>query len=915
MSNIKYFILPFALLMVSQLLLAQKKALQLEDYDQWHRIVSVALSDDGQWMTYGLRPNGGDDTLKVKDLNDHKVVHSIPFAGRPVFSENSQWLAYIIQPNEKEQEKLKKSRKAAFNKAELLNLSTGDKKTYERAESMAFTKDGRFFALLRKKPEADKSKHKGQDLLLKNLQTGVEMNIGNVTEYAFNQKGTQLAYLVDAADQVGNGLYVLDLNSNIMHALDTDAKTYSQLAWDDKNAHRSSWSAKGNRLAVLKGEEADTLAHAVHSLLVFSGLNEGEPQKTVFEPKDASNFPQNMVISSNGELNFSENGQIVLFGMDEQEEKKEMSKDTLPNVDVFHWKDERINTVQQRRANRNKRFSYLCSFSLSDKKFTRLADEKMRMVLPSRHSQYWVGRDEKPYISDVNWGVSPADLYRVSLTDGKGKAFAKEVKRPVGYSPDGRYYLYQLDGQLHVYDLEQDKISTISKSAPVSFVDADHPYPHENPPYGVEGWTKDGKGVIVNHKYDLWYLSLDGQKATNITKGVGDKEEIEFNYVPLDPEAEYIDTQAPMLLSAYGEWTKKSGYFNLDMGKKPEKIVFDDKSIGRVQKARLADRLAFTQQTFVDFPDYYISNRNFENITKVTDANPQQKDYAWGSKVLVDYTNSKGEKLQGTLTLPPDYEPGKKYPMVVYFYEKMSQRHHAYSMPVYDDRPHASMYASNGYLFFMPDNVYEEGRPGTSALDCITSAVQKVIDLGYADPEKIGLQGHSWGGYQSSFILTQTDLFACVVTGAPPTDLESFYNNIYGNTGTNHVGIMEIGQVRMGRGVTPWSHREIYQRENPMFHAPNISTPFMILHGTRDGAVDWTQGLEFYNAARRLGKEVIFLSYPGEPHHLRNEYNQKDFQTRMKQYFDHYLMDKPAPQWLKEGIPHLEKVYDKAGQD
>lgn len=915
MSIIRHLLLSCSLLLVSQVMLAQKKKLQIDDYDQWNRIVSVALSDNGQWMTYGLRPNGGDDTLKVKNLNDQKTAYSIPFASGPVFSDNSQWLAYIIQPNEKEREKLRKSRKTAFNQAELLNLATGEKKTYERAETMVFSNDSRFFALLRKKPEADKSKHQGQDLLLKNLLSGAEMNIGNVAEYAFNKKGTQLAYSVDAADQIGNGVYVLDLNSFSLQVLDTDAKNYSQLAWDDKNTNRINWEQKGDRLAVLKGEKVDTLIHNVNSLLVFTDLDKTEPHKMVFDPNADADFPENMVISSNGALRFSDNGQLVLFGIDDQEIKKKMSKDTLPNVDVFHWKDEYINTVQQRRANRNKRFTYLSSFSLQDKKFTRLADEKMRTVLSSRHSKYWVGRDEKPYTNDVNWGVSPADLYRVDLKGGKGKAFARQVKRPLGYSPDGRFYLFQLNKQLHVYDLDNDQLTTISKSAPVSFVNVDHPYPHEKPPYGLEGWTKDGKGLIVNHKYDLWYLSLDGKKATNLTKGMGEKEEIKFNYTPLDPEEEYIDTDTPMLLAAYGEWTKKSGYFSLQMGKKPQKILFEDKSIGSIRKARLANQLIFSQQTFVDFPDYYVSNSAFENIKKITDANPQQKDYAWGSKVLVDYTNSKGERLQATLTLPPDYEPGKQYPMVVYFYEKMSQRHHSYSMPRYDDRPHASMYASNGYLFLMPDNVYEVGRPGTSALDCITSAVQKVIDMGYADPEKIGLQGHSWGGYQSSFILTQTDMFACVVTGAPPTDLESFYNNIYGNTGTNHTGIMEIGQVRMGRGVTPWSHREIYQRENPMYHAPNISTPFMILHGTKDGAVDWTQGLEFYNAARRLGKEVIFLSYPGEPHHLRNEYNQKDFQVRMKQYFDHYLMDQAAPDWLKNGIPHLEKVFNKAGQD
>ncbi len=911
----KNTLLALVFILGAQFGFSQKKSLQLKDYEQWHRIVSVDLSNNGNWMTYGLRPNGGDDTLKIKDLNASMDKYSIPFASRPIFSENSEWLAYIIQPNEKERKKLSKSRKPVFNKGELLNLSNGKKTTYERAQSMAFSNDGSYFAILRKKVAEDKSKHKGQDLILKNLATGFDLNIGNVTEYAFNKRGDMLAYLVDASDKIGNGIYLMDLNSGTVKALDSDQKTYSGLSWDGKNSHRSEWNNKGRQLAALKGEKADTIVHSVNSLLVFSDVASSSPKKAMLEPAEESSFPENMIISSNGAIRWSQDGQMVFFGIDDQEEKQKLDKDTLPNVDVFHWNDERINTVQQRRANRNKRFTYLCSFDLTDKKFSRLANKEMRSVLASQHNQYWVGRNEKPYINDVNWGVSPADLYRVDLKTGASKVFAKQVKRPLGYSPDGRMYLYQLDKHLHVYDLDKDKTTTISKSAKVSFVNEDHPYPHEKPPYGLAGWTKDGNGVIVNHKYDLWHLALDGSKAENLTRGMGDKEEIRLRYASLDRDERYIDTDKEMMLSAYGEWTKKSGYFSLSKGNKPEKLLFEDKSISRPRKARLADRIIFTQQTFTDFPDYYASNCQFQDAQKVTNANPQQKDFAWGSKVLVDYKNSKGEKLQATLTLPPNYEPGKKYPMVVYFYEKMSQRHHSYSMPVYDDRPHASTYSSNGYLFLMPDNVYEEGRPGTSALDCITAATQKVIDMGYADPDKIGLQGHSWGGYQSSFILTQTDMFACVVTGAPPTDLESFYNNIYGNTGTNHSGIMEIGQVRMGRGVTPWSQRAIYQRENPMFHAPKISTPFMILHGTKDGAVDWTQGLEFYNAARRLGKEVIFLSYPGEPHHLRNEYNQKDFQTRMKQYFDHYLMDKPAPKWMIKGIPHLEKVYEKAGQD
>jgi dipeptidyl aminopeptidase/acylaminoacyl peptidase len=361
-------------------------------------------------------------------------------------------------------------------------------------------------------------------------------------------------------------------------------------------------------------------------------------------------------------------------------------------------------------------------------------------------------------------------------------------------------------------------------------------------------------------------------------------------------------------LAAYGLWTKKSGYWRLPASGKPAPLIWEDQAIGQVEKAVKADRVMFTRQTFSEFPDHWVATSAFASPKKVTDANPQLKDFVWSSgKVLIDYTNSKGQRLQGTLTLPANYERGKKYPMLVYFYEIMSNTHHRFALPVYDDRPHISTYASNGYLVLQPDVVYQIGRPGTSAVDCVTSAVKKVIELGYADPAHIGLQGHSWGGYQSSYIVTQTDMFAAVVTGAPPTNLVSFYDELYKQTGTVQQGIMEVGQVRMGRDSTPWTAEAQYEDQSPVHNVEDIKTPFLILHGTADGAVDWHQGLEYFNAARRNGKEVILLSYPDEPHHLAKKENQKDFQVRMRQFFDHYLKGTPSPKWMTEGVPQVRK--------
>lgn len=908
---IKYLTFLMVMLQGFGLFAQQKKVLSLSDYEKWSRITRASLSGDGNWVVHGLQPNGGDETLYLQDLRTDSISE-VKYANNGVFSDNSQWVYYYINPSKAEAKKAREARRELSNTLVVKNLQTGEESKYERVNRAEFTTDGQFLAIHRRKNPDDKSRHAGSDLILLELKSKKLLNIGNVSQFSFNRIANKMAYTVDADGKVGNGLYMVDLPSMNIQVLDSDTSQYASLIWDDAQSLKSEWGSKGKTLAVLKGITDSKKTLRENSVLVLRNMGQKDFKKTEYTTQNFENFPKTFVITELGALRFSNDGSQVFIGIKEQESVLKLSKDTVANVDVWHWKDEMIQSVQIRRANMLRRQTYQSSILLDNGQFVQYGDDNFRSIAMSKNARYAIARNDRDYVTDVSWGESVSDLYRVDLKTGEKVLFAKGITRVYGSSPDGKHYLYFDNDNIHVYDVNTNKSTDISAKSGVSFLDIDHPYPNANPTYGIAGFTKDGKSVVVNHTFDLYLISLDGSKSENLTKGLGDKESIRFRYVNLDPQEEYIDTKAPILLSAYGEWTKKTGYFSVQTGQEPKQIVYEDRSYGRPLKADYANKVFYTLQSFVDFPDYYVSDLNFSSPRKVTNANPQQAEYAWGSKKLVDYTNSRGIKLQGTLTLPANYEPGKKYPMVVYFYEKMSQNHHQYSMPVYDDRPHISYYSSNGYIVLQPDNVYEEGRPGTSALDCITSAVQEVIRLGYADPDNIGLQGHSWGGYQSSFILTQTDLFKCVVTGAPPTNLEGFYNNLYGSTGTNHHGITEIGQIRMGRNVTPWSNREAYQRENPMFHADKITTPFMILHGTVDGAVDWAQGMEFYNAARRLGKEVIFLSYPGEDHHLANEANTKDFQLRMKQYFDHYLKGTEAPEWMIDGIPNLQKLYDKA---
>jgi dipeptidyl aminopeptidase/acylaminoacyl peptidase len=620
------------------------------------------------------------------------------------------------------------------------------------------------------------------------------------------------------------------------------------------------------------------------------------------------------VLSELSGLTWSRDASRIFVGIKEQLPEVE-DDDDRANVEIWHWSDDRLQSVQKVRGNADERFTYSAVVHVPDGRFVRLADEDMPRVEPTRDGRIALGRLDSPYRMELEEQGNLQDIVRIDVANGQRTTLLERVRYSLNVSPDGRWHVYSRDGTLFLQDIASGESKDLSALAGVSFASDETGRPGETTTWGVAGWSRDGRYVMVNAKYDVWMLPVSGTgRAIDLTGGVGARDDIRFRIQQIGPandDEPGIDTSKPIMLSAYGEWTKKSGYWTVEPGRDPQPIIWEDRSIGQLRKADDADRVIFTSQTFEEFPDWYVSDTRFSNPRKVTDANPHQSEYAWGRRVLIDYTDERGNDLQATLALPAGYQEGQRYPMLVYFYERLSQNHHSYSFPTYDDRPHMSTYASNGYLVLMPDIVYDVGKPGSSALDDVTSAVRKVIELGYADPERIGAQGHSWGGYESSFIVTQTDMFAAVVTGAPLTNLESMHNILYKQSGGGNAPLIQWGQGRMG--TVPWRDPEGYASQSPVRFVDDITTPFLILHGTSDGAVDWNQGLEFYVAARRAGKQVILLSYPDEPHHLSQKNNQIDFQIRMKQYFDHYLKGEPAPPWMTDGVPFLDRPREQRG--
>ncbi len=955
------------------------KVLELEDFGRWNRITSPALSADGKWMTFTYTPNeGGQIILHVKAFDGSKdytvVVGSGPDAsgrgaagggGRggagggngPSFSGDSRWAAYLVTPEGRggagrggrgrgaptpgaRGAAAGAGEEPAVPHLEILNLATDDKTDVPGAASWKFSDNSRWLAVKLAPPAGAAAAPAaagggrggrgggaaagggggGADLLVRDMNSGVVRNIGNVNQYEFDDAGNRLAYTVEATDRLGNGVYLLDPATGETRALNTAQADFDQLTW----------SSDGRNLAVLRGDKVRGMKDKANVLLAWIGVASGGGTPFTYDPSADASFPKGMVLSEYAAPRWSSDGSRLFVGVKPQEPEVAAADSNKANVDIWHWKDQTPQSVQIVQIQQLRRATFPAVILVGSGKLVQLGDDSMRTVTPTADFKDAIGRNDATYRGEVQWGASRADLYRVDVTTGARTLIDKALSRTYGTSPDSRWFLYLKDRQVRAFDLAGGRAVTLDASLVPgrTYVNTDDDHAYELPIWGLGGWSRDGKSVLLYDKYDVWQVPLDGGKETDLTAGVGRAQQIQFRIVRLGaggrggrggggggfggggtgPDTAAVDLTQAVTLTAYGVRSKKFGYWRVTAGQPPQPLIWEDKNVGEAMRAADANRVVFTEQDYNEFPDFWATDTTFASPKQVTDAEPILSEYAWSAgKVLIDYKDRFGHALQATLTLPAGYVPGKKYPTLVEFYEIMSNTHHNFPIPGYADSPQIGMYASNGYAVLQPDIVYEIGKPGTSAVDCLTAAVKAVIAAGYADPKHIGLHGHSWGGYQSSFTVTQTDIFAAVVTGAPPTNLTSFYDELYKSTGTVQQGITTVGQVRLGEGVDPWTDTKMFLDQSPIFHVKNIKTPFMILQGGDDNAVDYVEGLQFFNAAREQGKQVIFLSYPGQPHNLTDRDDQKDFAIRMKQFFDHYLMGKPMPDWMANGLPQVDK--------
>ncbi|MFT5764493.1 MAG: dipeptidyl aminopeptidase/acylaminoacyl peptidase [Saprospiraceae bacterium] len=892
-----------------------KKQLDHGDFDIWKTISQPHISNNGEWATYSLTIERSDPLFLINHIDSGKE-YSFERGSDGQISEDNQFVIFNIKIpvdtiRAMKQRKVKKKDLPADTLG-IYNLKTQILTKIPNVKKYTIPKKWSGWLVYEAKailPEAKdstdkKGKKKHDDfLVIKNLNNDFELNIPSGKEYVFAEKGEKILVASESKDSTfDQGVYLFDCKKSTLSPVLKSKGVYKSLCFDQE----------GSQAAFL-GDLDTTKTEVRPYHLYYWNDKKKEAQQLV--DNQHKMLPKDWIVSEFNKLRFSENKERLFFGITPPPILKDTTllEEDIVNVEVWSWNDARLHTQQQSQLTKDKEQSYTCFWNISINKFVQLADPEVSEINMDKDGDiaYAVGSTREPYLKSASWEGFPEyrDMYLINMETGTKNKFAHKIKGSPRISPAGKfvYWFNAIDTVWQTYNTATSQTNTVTDNRTAKFYDELNDRPMLPDSYGNMGWTKDDKKFLVHDRFDIWIIDpTNMENPKRLTKGR--ESQTRYRYIRTDPEEKYIDPANELLLSLFEENTKRSGFAKVRFDGKGQSLIVAEgiRYTSRPQKARDADRFLFTKEDFQTYPNLLVTDRTFQNAKQISDANPQQSQYSWGSIEMYEWLSSDGQKLQGLLVKPENFDPNKKYPMIVNFYERSSDGLHRHRAPY----PHRStinyaFYASRGYVIFNPDVVYKVGYPGESAENSVISGTTALIREGFIDKDRIGLQGHSWGGYQIAHLITRTNLFRCAEAGAPVVNMFSAYGGIRWKSGLSRMFQYENTQSRIGGTI--WDQHVRYLENSPIFYADKIETPVLILHNDKDGAVPWYQGIEFFVAMRRLNKPAWLLNYNDEPHWPLKRQNRLDFNIRMQQFFDYYLMGESIPLWMERGVPAVEK--------
>jgi len=909
-----------------QLQSKEKRVLTFQDVMKFKQIKNTQISDNGAWLIYAAVPDRGNPEVKVVSTGDKKIF-VIERGSKPAITTDGKWAAAILNPDVSAAEK--KGKKKKKTGMILLNTANGKTTNFNRVKGFVFSKDSRWLAIqllpgekkAGKKEEGKKSndkkgekkqKEKHGDLLLIHLTSGHKQRVARVSSFAVDPVSRYLVFVKESEDKKKRSL--------VMKRLIKDVEESQILHQDDNSSYfHLTWSKKSSLLAFLsqRMEEKDkSRVPPGCQLWIWSGKT-----KKLFSAIHGKNQPAGWLLPSQNTLRWTEDEERLFFGLKPQDEyqmfyRKEKSKEktaekqdpfdmgkilSKKGVDVWHWQDPFIIPQQKKQWNRFKKKTYPAVFWLKLKHLVQLGDNQITDSRPAENPYFMLANSGIPYFREITWDGWYQDIYLINIKNGLRKKILTRHQHDVHLSPNGKFVAYYKEKHWYLLNTRTLATKCLTDSLSVPFYDEDHDYPAVVPGYGLVGWLAKDKGVLINDKYDIWQFSTATGKGFTITAGEGRKKRLTFRIRKLDKEMRFFRNKQNVLMTTFAHDNKYTHIYGARIGESGSfPLATGNKKYSLVRKAKDADVLLYTRQDFREFPDIWWADPEFKTRMKLSNENLQIKDFLWGDAQLIGWQSMDGIPLRGVVIKPENFVAGRRYPVLVYYYRFFSQRLFEFNQVVVNHRPCFPFYTSNGYVVFLPDIRFEVGQPGFAASKCLVPGVQKLIDMGIADPKAVALHGHSWSGYQTAFVITQTNIFAAAIAGAPVSNMTSAYSGIRWGSGLARQFQYEKSQSRIGG--TLWDSRQKYIDNSPVFFADRIKTPLLIQFGDKDGAVPWYQGIELYLAMRRLDKECIFLQYRNEPHHLKQYANKLDYSIKMKQYLDHYLKGKPAADWIKEGV-------------